>query len=93
MKRPKHELAGKKVVLHCKDDPYHLNGQKYLIEDWWINVYGKSWMFSDGNPAAMIFGMRSAFAGLPTDDEVVYGHTEDGLGHLIHQSELGAVVK
>lgn len=92
MKREKHELAGKTVILNCKSDPDNLNGQEFVIEDWWENVSGKSWMLCNGNPACLKYAMRGSMAGLPTDNEVVYGKV--GLfGHLIHVSELGEVVE
>lgn len=92
MKREKHVLAGKTVILNCKPDPDNLNGQEFTIEYWQTNVMGKSWMFCDGNPAAIKYAMRAGFSDLPTDNEVVYGKV--GLfGHLIHVSELGEVVE
>lgn len=48
---------------------------------------GQSWMFMTGNPAAIIYGMRVGVAGLPLDNEVVYGKV-DGLGHMVHVSEI-----
>ena len=74
--RAKHPLAGKTVRLNCKPDPDNLNGQEYTIEDWWENVAGKSWMDCVGNPACLKYAMRSAFAELPNDNEVVYGTEE-----------------
>lgn len=53
----------------------------------WLELTGTSWMYSDGNPAAIIYAMRSGFSGLPTDDNVHYVHI-NGLGHLVHESEL-----
>lgn len=61
--------------------------QEYVIEDWWDRLTGGSWMYADGNPAAMIYGVRAGLAGLPFDDEVVYGKI-GGMGHLVHTSEL-----
>jgi len=86
--RDKHPLAGKTVILNCKSDADKLNGREYRVEDYWQNVAGKSWMDCDGNPACLKYAMRSAFAGLPTDNEVVYGKV-GGSGHLVHVSELG----
>jgi len=48
-------------------------------------------MDANGNPAALMFAIRSARADLPTDDEVVYGKIGN-FGHIIHTSELGEVV-
>lgn len=84
-------LAGQTVKL-AKDvkDPFagvQPAGSDYRVEDYWINVTGKSWMFSDGNPAAMNYGIRSGMAGLPIDDKVLYGKIGH-LGFLVHESEL-----
>ena len=62
-------------------------GSDYRVEDYWINVSGGSWMDAVGNPAALNYAMRSATAGLPIDDNVLYGKI-GGLGFLIHESEL-----
>lgn len=59
----------------------------YVVEDWWDRVYGRSWMDSDGNPAAMLYAMRAGLIGLPLDNDVVYGKI-DGIGFLVHTSEL-----
>ena len=95
MKRKRHPLAGKMVVLNSKSvtspNGQPINGAKFRIEDWCINVAGISWMDANGNPAALIYAIRSGFDGLPTDDEVVYGKIGN-FGHLIHESELGEVV-
>jgi len=83
----KHRLAGKTVTLKCSQDPDNLNGKRYIVEDLWVNVAGKSWIFCDGNPACLKYAVRSAFAMLPTDDDVLYGKV-NGLGHLVHVSEV-----
>lgn len=84
-----HPLAGQTVILpnDLKTLPPVPAGSEFHIEDWWDHLTGGSWMFADGNPACLIYAMRSAGAGLPTDNEVVYGKV-DGLGHLVHVSEL-----
>lgn len=84
-------LAGQKVKLN-KDikDPYVgliPKGSIYHIEDTWKNVTGGSWMFAQGNPAALNYAMRSAFADLPIDDNVYYGKI-NGLGFIVHESEI-----
>lgn len=90
-----HPLSGQTVTVSTEAK---LFGQaettlNYRVEDWWIRATGKSWMYSDGNPAAMGYGIRSGLAGLPINDDVVYGHTPDGLGHLVHISEIQAVAQ
>ncbi len=74
-----HDFSGKKFIL--KD------GCEFHLEDWWDRVYGKSWMSSEGNPACLIYSVRVASNNLPLNNDVVYGKV-DGLGMLIHQSEL-----
>lgn len=91
-----HPLAGKKVILNettASGRPNHdpAPGVEYWIEDWWDKLTGKSWMFSDGNPAALMYAMRGA-GHHPIDDEVVYGKI-GAYGHLVHVSELGEVVE
>lgn len=89
MHQEKHPLAGQTVKLkdNIKTTNGDLAGQEYRIEDWWDRVFGSSWMFAEGNPAALIYAMRSGTKGLPINDEVVYGKV-GAFGHLIHVSEL-----
>jgi len=92
MKRDTHKLAGQtvKIKVAGNDDnaiTQELDGQDYVVEDWWENVSGGSWMNAAGNPACIKYAMRSGFAGLPTDNEVVYGKV-GAFGHLVHVSEL-----
>lgn len=67
-------------------------GEEYDVEDYWEKVYGKSWMMSVGNIAAIMYGMRSVEDNLPTDNKVLYGKI-GCLGHLIHVNEIGEEVK
>jgi hypothetical protein len=86
-----HPLAGKTVKLKLASHPTDIQtGDEFRIEDWWDHLAGGSWMFADGNPAALKYAMRSATC-LPVDDEVVYGKV-GAFGHLIHVSELGEEV-
>lgn len=89
-----HRLARGTVTLNADHPIEHnllgdVNGQEAVVEDWWDSpsVFGKSWMFADGNPTALIYAIRTAGLGLPIDDEVVYVKV-DGLGMLLHESEL-----
>jgi len=85
-------LASKTVDIkpHVKH-PQNKNfgGSQIKIEDWWDRVSGGSWMFAQGNPACLVYAMRTGFSEVPvpTDDEVLYGKI-NGLGHLIHISEI-----
>ncbi len=65
----------------------HFKDQEIKIEGLWKDVYGKSWMFADGNPACLEYAIRSSVDNLPTDDKVYYGKI-NGLGKLIHESEI-----
>lgn len=96
-----HELAGKTVTLneHAIDQARGMvvAGAEFRIEDYWDRVSGQSWGDSIGNPAALMYAMRTGLSSIkegksvPYDDEVVYGKI-NGFGHLVHVSELGAVV-
>ncbi|MEV4271970.1 hypothetical protein [Micromonospora aurantiaca (nom. illeg.)] len=87
MIRERSPLAGQTVTIRA--DVPRLGGKQYVVEDWWQNVTGGSWMDAEGNPAALIYAMRSGLTGIPTDNEVLYGKV-DGLGQLVHVSELAA---
>lgn len=67
-----------------------LAGQTIIVEDYWQNVSGQSWMTSDGNPTAILYGMRNGIQGLPIDNEVVYGKV-GGFGVMVHVSELETI--
>lgn len=76
-----HPLAGQTVTVDLGNGP-----QAYEIEDWWDRVSGGSWMYADGNPAALKYALRSA-GRTPIDDEVVYGKVGP-FGHLVHVTEI-----
>lgn len=84
MSRKPHEFAGQTVKIRA--DVAEIGGQEYRVEDWWINLTGQSWMYSDGNPAAIRYAMRSG-PNVPIDDDVLYGKI-GGLGWLVHASEI-----
>lgn len=75
-------LAGTTITVDIGDGP-----QDYRVEDWWERLTGKSWMNSDGNPAAMNYAIRCGLDRLPTDDEVLYGKI-GAFGHLVHVNEI-----
>lgn len=70
-----HPQAGQTVILK--------NGAKFTIDDWFDRVAGKSWTRVVGNVAANLYAFRSGRAGIPIDDEVVYG-----AGNIVHISEI-----
>ncbi len=88
--RPASPMAGKTVKVKPAA-PWDglVDGAEYRVEDWWQNVYGQSWMIAQGNPAALIYALRSATGGLPTDEEVLYGKV-GSFGYLVHVSEVVA---
>lgn len=90
-----HPLAGKTVkikagVIHPQLSNF--GGSMFKVEDYWDKIAGESWMFCDGNPACLIYAMRSGLSDtpIPTDDEVLYGKSM-GLGHLVHVSEIEVI--
>lgn len=89
--REKSPYAGQTVKTKSTAVPtsngLSLAGKDFTIEDWWENVYGRSWMFSTGNPAALEYAFRCGNSMLPIDNNVLYGKI-DGFGYLIHLSEL-----
>lgn len=92
-----HPLAGQTIRVSFAKAPHaHLpdpaGEYDFVVEDYWDRLTGKSWMFSDGNPAALVYAMRTGMAPDPTaiplfDDEVLYGKIGN-LGHLVHVCEL-----
>lgn len=83
-----HPQAGQTVTVNAE---LHMAGpgpHQFVIEDWADRAYGRSWMFVNGNPAALAYAVRSSVAGLPLDDEVVYGKV-GSRGHLVHVREIG----
>jgi len=90
--------AGRSVQLHPwvkhpQDETF--SSGEFLVEDWWDRVSGSSWAFAQGNPACLVYAMRTGFSEVPVpdDDEVLYGHTKNGLGHLVHISEIKEVCR
>lgn len=93
-----HPLAGQTVEVTLRGfnpdrvPPSGVLATEYRIEDWWDKLTGGSWMSAEGNPAALIYAARAGAAGLPVDNEVVYGKIGSA-GYLVHVSELGAISK
>ena len=91
MHTEKSKLAGKEVKIKALvEHPQNSNfgGSSFKVEDWWDHLTGKSWQNATGNPACLIYAMRGAIQKLPIDDDVLYGHTPDNLGHLVHITEI-----
>ena len=87
MHKERSPLAGQTVLISSDLTSAGPGPHEYRIEDWWDHLTGKSWRYSDGNMAAMLYGVRSGVQGLPLDDEVVYGKV-GAFGHLVHVSEI-----
>lgn len=87
MHSERHPSAGQTVIVNIDLDGSGPAEHKYTVEDWWDRLTGGSWMWADGNPAALAYAARSARFALPVNDEVVYGKI-NGLGHIVHVTEL-----
>lgn len=87
MKRQPFQFAGRTVKV--KPEIQKFGGADFRIEDYWENVSGISWMNSNGNPAAMLYAIRTGSQefNVPIDNEVVYGKI-GGIGYLFHVTEL-----
>ena len=85
-----HPLSGQSVVIRdgvTDRRDMVVAGAEYRVEDYWDRLTGKSWMYSDGNPAAMQYALRTGGQDIPLDDEVLYGKIGN-LGHLVHVTEI-----
>lgn len=84
--KEEHPLAGKVILI--ADGTFA--GQHYRLEDWWDRLGQGSWKWAQYNPACLEFAMRMGMqeGKCVDDDEVVYGKI-DGMGKLIHISQLG----
>lgn len=88
-----HPRAGETVIVSIMlPGDMEAREYTYVIEDWWDRVTNGSWMYAEGNPAALLYAKRSADALLPLDDEVVYGKI-NGLGYIVHTMELQSVTE
>ena len=85
----------KDQIVHIREgvkDPVQqqvIGGAEYRVKGLWHEITGKSWMNSDGNPAALHYAIRSSYNHLPIDNNVYYGKI-GSFGHLVHESELEA---
>jgi hypothetical protein len=92
MNTTQHPLSGQTVKVSLKAQHPQLDGldHEFTVEDWWDHLTGTSWMHSNGNPAALIYALRTGMdpaQTIPTDDQVIYGKIGP-FGHLIHESEI-----
>lgn len=94
--RDRYEYAGATAKLKsgvgCDMVGNDMSGKPFVIEDWFENVVGCSWMAANGNPTALIYAMRTAKNGAnngvyPFSNDVVYGKV-DGMGFAFHVNEF-----
>jgi hypothetical protein len=90
----RHPLAGQTVTIRdgVTDPKQHrvVAGAEFTVFDWADRYLRAPWGEVAGNPAAMHYGLRlvrTASCGASVDDEVLYGHI-DGIGHLVHVTEI-----
>lgn len=79
-------------VVKIKETSTHrqvpnFGGSEIHIEGLWSQIHGTQWYHCESNIACVIYGLRCIENNLPIDDAVYYGKI-NGLGHLVHISEL-----
>ena len=72
-------------------DKYGTPNPEFRLEADSREVYGPGgWENAQGNPAALLYAMRSAFEGIGLRGTVYYGKV-GAMGELVHESELEPV--
>lgn len=80
--------AGRTVRLRA--DAAELGGHQFDVTDWYERTGpGLTWRaaLENGDPRAQGYAVRRGLGGLPDDDEVLFGRV-DGMGQLVHVSEI-----
>jgi hypothetical protein len=78
--------AGKTVRLRL--DAAELGGQPAEVIDWYQRTgSGVSWHDNPNDPRAQNYTIRRGLGGMPDDDEVLFARV-DGMGQLVHVSEI-----
>ena len=94
--RPKYEFAGETVKVKSgvgkSSFGTDMSGADFEIEDWAVNLWGKSWMDMTGNPTALEYAFRIGVNCKhnnvpPFSNDVLYGKI-GGFAHLFHVNEL-----
>lgn len=87
-------MKGKTCRIKAPSDYFH---GKYgdprptiIIEDVDVAVFGVPWDMAEGNPAAILYGLRVLRGEVPKEGKVYYGKI-NGLGELVHELELEEV--
>ena len=75
----------KETSTHPQVDDF--GGSEIIIEGLWKEIFGQSWMYCEGNPTCLIYSMRVLQNNLPFDNNVYYCKI-NGIGHLVHESEI-----
>lgn len=68
-------------------DKYGTPNPDIRVEGTDEEVFGGSWGDQKGNPACLLYAIRAGFGKLPLSGQVYYGKI-NGLGELVHESEL-----
>ncbi|KAI4218049.1 MAG: hypothetical protein L6R40_008808, partial [Gallowayella cf. fulva] len=89
-----HPLAGQFVTLNSKAkiDPTQgvvVAGAEFRVEDYADRIMGGSIWAGPMTFAVMHYMARAEANSLPMDDKVLYGKI-NGLGHMVHESEIDA---
>lgn len=78
--------AGQTVRL--RPDAAELGGHQAEVVDWYERLGDHlSWRDNPGDPRVQGYTVRRGLGGLPDDDEVLFARV-DGMGQLIHLSEI-----
>lgn len=99
-----HPLAGKTITVKLRGAPHQRlhDGVELIVEDWWSIAHEENELgflprlLSSRSPAAINYIVRAEIAGIPLDDDVIYGKVFEGplgLGYIIHSSEIGDVIQ
>ena len=83
-----HPGQGRTFVVLSSDRQLHC--KTIRVDDWFDRVCGRAcWPSSTAHPAAIIYREHAEFAGLPMDEEIVYGWDASSAGFAVHASEIG----
>jgi hypothetical protein len=77
-------------TLKLRADAAEIGGQPFEVQDWFDRTAGVTWRkaLDAGDPRAIGYNVRRGLGGLPDDDDVLFGRL-DGVGRLVHVSEIG----
>lgn len=77
------------MTVQLRADAKEIGGQPCEVVDWYVNVAGRTWheALTAGDPKADGYNIRHGMAGLPDDDEVLFGRV-DGMTMLVHVTEV-----